>query len=300
MWWTPSPTISSPPTESFHSSSSPTSSLPTVSSQPTITCYWVDIVVVFDAFPLETSWQIEKIINSGDNKVLKTFNGTSGEENELRNESMCLEGEKTYQFTIHDSTGDGICCGQYGDGRYNVTSNGSLIVEGGEFGLGEVTTFSIPFVPGTAISNSIAEEPITSAPTKTWTYFPTPFPTESSTISPPTELFHPSSNPTSSSAPTTTAKALVTAVDDIITLPSGTSEAFIGVLDNDMGENLLVRSIISQPSNGKCSISLFSLSEVVYTPNDISFIGSDQCTYEACDEDDNCDMAVVGITIGDW
>ena len=117
--WTPFPTSTSSlaPTATIQPSPSPT-----VSPLPTITCYWVDIVVVFDAFPLETSWQIEKIINSGDNKVLKTFNGTSGEENELRNESMCLEGEQTYQFAIYDDYGDGIIA----PGHYNVTSNGSL------------------------------------------------------------------------------------------------------------------------------------------------------------------------------
>jgi hypothetical protein len=92
--------------------------------------------------------------------------------------------------------------------------------------------------------------------------------------------------------------ALVVAVDDIITLPPGTAEAFIGVLENDTGNNLIVRSITSQPSNGACSISL-SLSEVVYIPNDPAFVGTDQCTYEACDDEDDCDTAVVRITIGD-
>ena len=135
----------------------PTSSLeipspsPTVSPLPTITCNWVDIVVVFDEYPLETSWQIQKIVNSGDNIVLETFNGTSDEANKVRNESMCLEGEQTYQFTIYDDYEDGILA----PGHYNVTSNGSLIAQGGKFGLEEVTTFSIPFVPGSSMTNII-------------------------------------------------------------------------------------------------------------------------------------------------
>ena len=271
-----SPTVS--PTVTAHPSI-----LPTLSISPTETCYWIDVVVVFDDYPLETSWQIQKIISPGDNIVLKTFNGTSSEANKLHKESICLEGEQTYQFTIYDDYVDGIIA----PGHYNVTSNGGLVVQGGNFGQGEITSFSVPFVPGTAISTIIT------------TYPPdmTPFPTESSTISsPPTELFHPSSSPTSSLAPTTTAKAIVIAVDDIITLPSGTAEAFLDVLGNDMGKNLILSSITFQPSNGKCSISL-SLSEVVYIPYDTSFIGSDDCTYEACDDDFNCDTAVVRIII---
>ena len=269
-----SPTVS--PTVTAHPSI-----LPTLSISPTETCYWIDVVVVFDDYPLETSWQIQKIVSPGDDIVLKTFNGTSSEANKLHKESICVEGEQTYQFTIYDDYGI------IAPGHYNVTSNGGLVVQGGNFGQGEITSFSVPFVPGTAISTIIT------------TYPPdmTPFPTESSTISsPPTELFHPSSSPASSLAPTTTAKAIVIAVDDIIKLPSGTEEAFLDVLGNDMGKNLILSSITFQPSNGKCSISL-SLSEVLYIPNNTSFIGSDQCTYEACDDVFNCDTAVVRIII---
>ena len=86
------PTVSSAPTTSVQ----PTQS-PTVSSPPTNTCYWVDIVVVFDDYPEETSWQLQKMNDSGDYIVLNSFNGTSDDKNKLRNESMCLEGGRTYQ-----------------------------------------------------------------------------------------------------------------------------------------------------------------------------------------------------------
>ena len=123
------------------------------------------------------NWQIQKIINSGDNNVLRTFNGTSDESNELRNESICLEGEQTYQFAIYDAYGDGF----FAPGQYNVTSNGTLIVQGGKFGLGEITSFPIPFIPGSSMTNTITREPTASAQTLMPT---TPFPTES----PPTIL----------------------------------------------------------------------------------------------------------------
>ena len=130
------PTTSPKPTQS-----------PTESFSPTDTCYWIDIVVVFDNYPEDTSWQLQKISDSGNNDVLMTFNGK--EANTLQSESMCLKvGE--YQFTIYDKYGDGILA----PGHYNVTSEGNLIVQGGEFTLGETTSFSIPFVSGSAISTS--------------------------------------------------------------------------------------------------------------------------------------------------
>jgi len=92
----------------------------------------------------------------------------------------------------------------------------------------------------------------------------------------------PTKNPTPIPTPNTpqlNQNGLVIAVDDTISLQSGTTEAFIAVLENDTGSNLIVRAITAQPTNGQCSISL-NLSEVVYIPNDTSFVGSDQCTYE--------------------
>ncbi len=88
----------------------------------------------------------------------------------------------------------------------------------------------------------------------------------------------------------------VMAIDDIINLPPGTSEAFIAVLENDSGMNLAIKSIASQASQGECIISL-SLIEVVYTPPDAAFIGSDQCEYEACDAMDMCDTATLTVVI---
>lgn len=143
---------------------------------PTETCYWVDIVVVFDNYPEETSWNIQNIKDSGNSVVLKTFNGTTDDAYELRNEYVCL-GEGAYQFMIYDSNGDGICC-EYGNGNYNVTSNGNLIVQGGEFGV-EKTSFSLPFIPGSAISSVITQAPTVTFPTYSpSTTTKTPFPTE--------------------------------------------------------------------------------------------------------------------------
>ena len=75
-----------------------------------------------------------------------------------------------------------------------------------------------------------------------------------------------------------------------------TEEAYIGVLENDTGSNLVVRSITSQGAFGQCVISI-NLAEVVYTPSSPTFIGSDECRYEACDDEEDCSEATVRITI---
>ena len=149
----------------------------------------------------------------------------------------------------------------------------------------------------------------TTSPSYTPTQWPTWFPTTDQTKAPvtrkptrpprtPRPTKHPTPIPTTlNNTPQLNQNALVIAVDDTISLQSGTTEAFIAVLENDTGSNLIVRAITSQPTNGQCSISL-NLSEVVYIPNDTNFVGSDQCTYETCDDEEDCDTAIVRITIG--
>ena len=63
---------------------------------------------------------------------------------------LCLQ-EGEYEFTIKDMAGDGICCGvtqRYGS--YNVTTNGMLIAEGGDFNSSESTSFSLPMLADNA------------------------------------------------------------------------------------------------------------------------------------------------------
>jgi len=75
----------------------------------------------------------------------------------LQKESMCLE-EGQHQFSIYDSYGDGL----KGDGHYNLTSYGELIVEGAEFRKSETTLFSLPLpsVPSAMPSISILNSTI--------------------------------------------------------------------------------------------------------------------------------------------
>ncbi|MEL6718346.1 MAG: T9SS type A sorting domain-containing protein, partial [Bacteroidota bacterium] len=58
-------------------------------------------------------------------------------------ESFCLDPQKCYSFIIRDAFGDGICCGDYGDGSYEVVNEeGIVMIESdGRFGASEFNVF---------------------------------------------------------------------------------------------------------------------------------------------------------------
>ena len=147
------------------------SMLPTVSSSPTETCYWIDIVVGFTCAPEYISWEVQQINDADDNVVLKKMNGTSDDDSKIQKQSICVE-EGMYQFTIYDFA-DGSTVPVY----YNVSYGDLVVQEGSVFGQAHTTTFSIPFISGSATSNTITREPTTPpttlAPTETWTPYPT-------------------------------------------------------------------------------------------------------------------------------
>ena len=106
-------------------------------SSPTETCYWIDITIAFDDEPSLISWDVQRVKNSGDNKVLMVSKGGADDAYQLRDESICVE-EGLYQFTIYGKGGI-----RY-PGYYNVTSYGDLIARGGKFDCSENVTFPIP------------------------------------------------------------------------------------------------------------------------------------------------------------
>ena len=70
--------------------------------------------------------------------------------NNIHVENLCLK-EGKYKFKVNDIAGNGLCCVE-GEGHYNLTSYGDVIVQGGEFEYSESTLFEIPFVPSTSES----------------------------------------------------------------------------------------------------------------------------------------------------
>ncbi|MDG1675365.1 MAG: hypothetical protein P8H88_07960, partial [Flavobacteriales bacterium] len=87
------------------------------------------VELLTDGYPGETSWEVimdGEVVMSG---------GPYSESGALFLDTLCFASaeEPCIQFEIFDSFGDGICCG-YGDGYYNVTLDGQLMANGGDFG----------------------------------------------------------------------------------------------------------------------------------------------------------------------
>ena len=138
------PTLSPAPTSTQAPSMSPSAS-----TSPTETCFWIDITIEYDDDPHETSfelWRRESGSGSNTMEEVLIYKNEGNHGDSVYKKSKCLQ-EGEYEFTIKDKAGDGICCGvMQGNGHYNVTTNGILIAEGGEFNRKETSLFMIPFV----------------------------------------------------------------------------------------------------------------------------------------------------------
>ncbi len=103
----------------------------------------VTMTVLTDNYPGETTWTVT---DAGGATVWSggpyAASGTSYAE------TTCLP-YGCYTLTVNDSYGDGICCA-FGQGSYNLTSGGSVLASGGEFGAVVSSEFCLdsPSVPG--------------------------------------------------------------------------------------------------------------------------------------------------------
>jgi hypothetical protein len=207
-------TLSRPPSDDFTAASdsvtAPLSLGITPSASPSVTnfpsvspteiCFWIDISIMHDAYPEETSWELSREVNNTWNlyKEGDSANGDLGLVSLLPYaalsffDSLCLQ-EGEYKFEIFDSELDGMCC-DYGPGNYNVTSsNGGVIAEGGKFGGSESIAFTIPFVTTPSSMPSMSRSPSSSSP-------PSASPTSLPSMTPSISL-NPSMSPSSSSVP---------------------------------------------------------------------------------------------------
>jgi len=177
-----SPSVSSLP------SSPPTllpSQNPTSSSAPTFydcSCepgeFRFGIQLKTDQFPWQTSWEVRN--GSGD--ILFTNEISYWESFEVYNHDYCLV-VGCYDFMIHDSASDGICCG-FGEGYYEGLLYGiKEVFSGGEFGSNEIQSFCGEDVCPFATRIPSLSPSVSSLPSSIPTLLP-------------------SQNPTSSSAPT--------------------------------------------------------------------------------------------------
>jgi len=88
-----------------------------------------------DNYGSETAWTVKDVndvtIDSGGNYANNT----------VINKTINLPADGCYTFAITDTEGDGICC-SFGTGSYSLkTASNEVIIQGGNFGIGESITF---------------------------------------------------------------------------------------------------------------------------------------------------------------
>merc|ERR1712157_641875 len=84
------------------------------------------IDITFDNFPEDTSWILKNTCILG-GQVLGT-GGSYGQVHAARTHTVFAQEvpDGTFQFTIEDVYGDGLCCAQ-GSGSYTIFLNGKMI-----------------------------------------------------------------------------------------------------------------------------------------------------------------------------
>lgn len=115
-------------------------------------CHTVNVNMVFDNYPEETSWELRNSSN-----VIVASGGTYGTQADGSSLSVSTcQPTGCYTFIMKDTYGDGMCCG-YGNGSYTVTSNGVTLASGGSFATSQSTSICLP-----AGSGLIAQTPATA------------------------------------------------------------------------------------------------------------------------------------------
>jgi lysyl endopeptidase len=100
----------------------------------------ITLTLNLDQLGSETRWQLhtsdEEFITQG-GPYMDTDTGYTV------TTDFCL-GDGCYIFSITDDFGDGICCGEYGNGNYNISDQWNTYVESdGTFGEGETMLFCV-------------------------------------------------------------------------------------------------------------------------------------------------------------
>tara|TARA_R110002111_G_scaffold53887_2_gene93472 strand:+ start:1400 stop:3721 length:2322 start_codon:yes stop_codon:yes gene_type:complete len=110
---------------------------------PSYTTSTITLNLLTDNYPLETGWEL---INSSGVLVDSAAAGTYTEDATDYEAVIILPNTNDcYTFTITDTYGDGICCGNFtGNGSYNLEDeNGNIIKTGAEFDSEDTVLFSV-------------------------------------------------------------------------------------------------------------------------------------------------------------
>ena len=147
----PSKSPSAGPTKS--PSLSPTSS-PTPCSGK-----YVKVNILTDNYPEETFWELK---NTCTDEIVKSVSaGRYDAKAQVYEDEFCVP-EGSYEYTIHDTFGDGVCC-KHRVGAYTVVYDDVQVASGGQFNKTETTSFGE--CPSSSPSVSPSATPTSSAPT---------------------------------------------------------------------------------------------------------------------------------------
>lgn len=108
---------------------------------PSYTTSTVVFNILTDNYGDETTWELRDSSNNlvSNGPLFPYADATSYQE--IIN--IPAVSNDCYTFTIFDSADDGICCGIFGDGSYNLEdANGNVIINGGQFGSSESVLFN--------------------------------------------------------------------------------------------------------------------------------------------------------------
>lgn len=134
-------------------------------SQPTKSCKKFTIELTTDDFPGDNSWYIADTGGWGEVAALSPVYTNS---NSKYLKEVCLPlgpQPKTFEFTISDEYGDGMCCNQ-GNGSYKIyDSNNNVIYSGGQNFESEVHLLNVPKDPNPAAPTLAPTHAPTSKPT---------------------------------------------------------------------------------------------------------------------------------------
>merc|ERR1719232_695071 len=109
--------------------------------------------IVTDYYPGETSWELKE---KPDDTIISCGSFRVGSGDFDYDEYIKFCPDVTYEFCISDSHGDGICCGDYGDGHYEVKIGGEVGAEGSQFTFEECKSFSYTSDAAPSVSPSFS------------------------------------------------------------------------------------------------------------------------------------------------
>ena len=110
----------------------------TTDPDPDPGCSDVRLSFTFDQYPEDISFEI---INQDGNVIASGGPYGSEPDGSTINLTGCVD-NGCYELVVKDSFGDGLCC-QYGNGSYELVSEGKVLASGSSIGSGETTAFCL-------------------------------------------------------------------------------------------------------------------------------------------------------------